>query len=261
MHVAIGLAQTCHPADGDVVELVESFAQRAAAQGVNLLIFPESLMSRYEAERAAFLAESQPINGPFTKSIDAIAARYGLWIVYTMNEANPDGLPFNTAIVVDAGGVKRGVYRKVHLFDSATTQESERMAAGDCYLDPIETPFGKIGLGICYDLRFPELSRAAALVGCEIMIYPAAWVEGEGKRRQWETLLAARAIENDMFAIGVCRADGGYVGSSRVVAPDGEVLVEAGSAEELAVCVIDTAACAQMRNAIPVLEHLRPWEM
>jgi len=258
MDFTIGLAQTCHPADGNVVALVDEFAAQAKERGVDLLVFPESLMSRYEAERADFLAESQPIGGPFTQSIDAIAAHYGLWIVYTMNEANPDGLPFNTAIIADAQGQRRGFYRKVHLFDSATTQESERMAASDKLFEPIETPFGKIGLGICYDLRFPELALAAAMKDCEIMIYPAAWVDGQGKANQWKTLLAARAIENGMFVVGVCRADKGYVGCSRVVAPDGELLAQADSTEQLVVCSIDTQESARMRKAIPSLKHRRP---
>ena len=259
MQFTIGLAQTCHPADGNVPELVDAYAQKAHDQGVDLLVFPESLMSRYEAERAAFLAESQPIGGPFTQAIDAIAARYGLWIVYTMNEANPEGLPFNTAIISDDNGARAGVYRKVHLFDSATTQESERMAVGNTLFDPIDTPFARLGLGICYDLRFPELARAAALKGCEVMVYPSAWVDGPGKARQWETLIAARAIENGMFAVGVCRADEGYVGCSTVAAPDGTMLVQGEYAkEQLLACEIDTDACARMRTAIPVLEHRRP---
>ena len=258
MRFTLGLAQTCHPADGDVVTLVDKYAQKAKESGIDLLVFPESLMSRYEAERAAFLAESQPIGGAFTQAIDAVAKRYGLWIVYTMNEANPEGLPFNTAIITDAQGERRGVYRKAHLFDSATTQESERMAAGDRLFEPIDTPFGRIGLGICYDLRFPELARAAAMKGSEIMIYPAAWVDGPGKALQWETLIAARAIENGMFAVGVCRADTGYVGRSCAVAPDGEALVHGGATEQLLVCEIDTQECAKMRAAIPVLDHRRP---
>ena len=258
MEFVIGLAQTCHPADGDVVALVEDYAARAQAAGVDLLVFPESLMSRYEAERAAFLAESQPIGGPFTQAIAGIAANHALWIVYTMNELNPGGLPFNTAIIVDGGGKRRGVYRKVHLFDSATTRESERMAAGDGLFDPIDTPFGRIGIGSCYDLRFPEQARAAARVGCELMIYPAAWVDGPGKALQWETLLAARAIENGMYVAGVCRADKGYVGRSCVVTPDGAVLARADASEQLITCVIDPEACRSAREAIPVLRHLRP---
>ncbi|MBQ2681215.1 MAG: hypothetical protein IJF97_04680, partial [Eggerthellaceae bacterium] len=151
MKYRIAIAQTCHPEDGDVIALVERFTAEARAQRAEMVVFPESLMSRYEAELGDFLAQSQPLDGSFTQAIDAIAAKYGIWIVYTMNELNPDGKPFNTAIVTDDKGVRRGFYRKVHLFDSATTHESERMSASDELFEPIDTPFGKLGMAICYD--------------------------------------------------------------------------------------------------------------
>lgn len=259
MQFRVGIAQTCHPEDGDVVALVERFAADAKARGVELLVFPESLMSRFEATLGDFLAQSQPVDGPFTQAIDAIAARYGLWIVYTMNELNDKGgQPFNTALVVDDSGIRRGVYRKVHLFDSATTQESERMSASDALFTPIDTPFGTLGLAICYDLRFPEVARLAALAGCTIMAYPSAWVAGPTKVEQWETLLRARAIENELFVLGACRADEGYIGTSTIVGPDGSVLAQAGGEETLLCANIDTDALERMRAAIPVFDHRRP---
>lgn len=258
MEFMVGIAQTCHPDDGDVISLVDRFAEDAQAKGVDLLVFPESLMSRYEAELGDFLAESQLIDGQFAMAVNAIAAKHRLWIVYTMNELNPSGKPFNTAIAVDAKGVVRGVYRKVHLFDSATTTESERMAASDTLFEPIHTPFGKLGMAICYDLRFPEVARTAALAGCDIMVYPSAWVDGIGKAAQWETLLSARAIENEMFVVGACRADKGYIGHSLVIAPDGVVLAKGGEGEELLIAQLDSQRLDRMRTAIPVFSHRRP---
>ena len=258
MKYKIAIAQTCHPEDGDVVALVECFAAEAHAKGAELVVFPESLMSRYEADLGDFLAESQPLDGPFTQAVDAIAAKYGIWIVYTMNELNPEGKPFNTAIVTDDKGARRGFYRKVHLFDSATTCESERMSASDALFEPIDTPFGKLGMIICYDLRFPEATRAAALAGCDLLVCPAAWVDGPGKAIQWETLLKARAIENEMFVIGSCRADDGYVGHSLAVGPDGAVHASGGEDEALLIALLDTADLDRVRSAIPVFEHRRP---
>ena len=257
MKFKVGLAQTCHPTDGDVVALVRSVAEDAASKGVELLVFPECLMSRFEAERGDFLAESQPVDGPFATALGQIAREQGLWMVFTMNELNPEGLPFNTAVVVDDEGAQRAVYRKIHLFDSATTCESERMSAASELPAPIDTPFGKLGLGICYDLRFPEFARAQAVAGCDLLVYPAAWVDGKGKREQWQTLLAARAIENEVFTIGVCRADKGYVGSSCVFGPDGHVRAIADAQECLLVAELDTADLDAMRAAIPVMAHRR----
>lgn len=105
MKVTIGLAQTCHPDDGDVVGLVERWAFNAKRRGVDLLVFPESLMTRYELALGQFEAEAQPLDGPFASAMNDIARRAGLWMVYTVNEKNPDSLkPFNTAVVVDDGG-------------------------------------------------------------------------------------------------------------------------------------------------------------
>ncbi len=108
MKVTIGLAQTCHPDDGDVIGLVERWALDAKRQGVELLVFPESLMTRYELALGQFEAEAQPLDGPFARTVDDIARRTGLWMVYTVNEKNPDSLkPFNTAVVVDDEGCVR----------------------------------------------------------------------------------------------------------------------------------------------------------
>lgn len=259
MKVTIGLAQTCHPDDGDVVALVERWASDAKRQGVDLLVFPESLMTRYELALGQLEAEAQPLDGPFASAMNDIARHAGLWMVYTVNEKNPSTLkPFNTAVVVDDGGCVRGAYRKVHLFDAGPHRESDRMSAGDTIFRPIDTPFGKLGVGICYDLRFPELARRQAIEGAEILVYPAAWVDGAGKKRQWETLLAARAIENELFAVGVCRADDGYIGSSLVAAPDGTALVEGGDGEELRLCELDTDELKSLRENMPIFEHRRP---
>ena len=108
MQVTIGLAQTKHPEDGDVIALVERFAAEAHSRGVDMLVFPESLMSRYEKEAEAFVREAEPVDGAFATALDKVAARYGLWMVYTLNERNPKGNPFNTAIIVDSTGTKRG---------------------------------------------------------------------------------------------------------------------------------------------------------
>lgn len=257
MKFTIALAQTLHPDDGDVVGLVGRFARAARDASADLIVFPEALMSRYEAERAAFLAEAQPIGGPFTQAVDAIAAEEGIWIVYTMNELNPGGLPFNTAVITGPDGVRRTSYRKVHLFDTATVHESERLSAGSRLCDPVESPFGLISLAVCYDLRFPEVARAAARRGCTLLAYPSAWFAGPGKRDQWLALLKARALENEMFVAATCRCDEGYIGTSAVFGPDGTLLASAGTDEELVVCELDTDAIEKMRSAIPVLDHLR----
>lgn len=258
MEFVLGLAQTCHPKEGSVLELVDCVAAKAKKTGVDLLVFPESLMTRYEKELGDFLAAAEPLDGEFCSGVNAIAAKYGLWMVYTANELNPEGRPFNTAVVVDDEGVICGAYRKTHLFDTDFTRESDRMGKGGVLFDPIDTPFGRIGLGICYDLRFPEVARFAALRGADMLFYPAAWVDGKLKADQWRTLLRARAIENELFVAGVSRADAGYIGQSCVIDPQGVVVAAGGPDEDLVVTRVDTAKIAEARSRMPVLDHRRP---
>lgn len=261
MEFTIGLAQCRYPRDASIEATIASaraWCEHACARGVDMLVFPEALMTRFEGDRDAYIAAAQALDGPFCAAMDALAREHGLWLAYTVNETNPAGNPFNTAVVVDAAGAQRGVYRKAHLFDSATTCESDRMAAGDRLFDPVDAPFGRIGLAICYDLRFPEVARHAALAGCEVLVVPAAWVDGRLKAEQWKTLLAARAIENELFVAGVCRADRGCVGQSAVFAPDGVMIAHADDQETLLTARIDTAQIERVRAAIPVFEHRRP---
>lgn len=259
MEFTLALAQCAHPEDGDVVGLVDTWARRAKQDGAQLLVFPESLMTPFEQSPEQFAAAAQPLDGPFTQAVDAIAREQGLWMVYTANEQNSaGGAPFNTAVVVDDAGRRRAFYRKVHLFDVGEYRESSKMSAGDRLFEPLQTPFCRLGLGICYDLRFPELARRQALAGCELLIYPAAWVAGPGKVNQWQTLLKARAIENGIFVAGLSRTGGTYIGESLVAGPDGEVIATAGEGEKLLCCRIDTDAVAATQAAVPSLRHRRP---
>ena len=263
MAFTLGLAQCRHPEDGDVLRMADAWMQRAAARGVHLLVFPESLMTPFDASAEEFARAAEPLDGPFCSGMDALAAKHGMWVVYTANEVGGPK-PFNTAVIAGPSGEKRGVYRKVHLFDTDFVKESDKISAGGAYLEPVETPFGRIGVGICYDLRFPEQARAAAMAGADLMLYPAAWVDGPLKVEQWRTLLAARAIENEFFVAGLSRCDrafGGaardYAGNSCVFGPLGTVVAEAaGTDEELLVCEIDTEAIARARAAMPVLDHV-----
>ena len=258
MAFTLALAQCTHPADGDVVSLVRRYAQRAACAGAQLLVFPESLMTRYENDLDAFQAKAEPLDGPFSAAVDAIAAEYGLWMVYTVNERNDGGLPFNAAVLVDDCGRKQGVYRKTHLFDTDAIRESDHMARGSALFEPVQTPFAKIGLAICYDLRFPEVARHEALAGAQLILYPAAWVDGPLKVDQWRTLLVARAIENEVFVAGLSRVDKGYIGQSAVVDPRGRVIGEGRASEGLVTALIDTDEIAAVRAAMPVFDHRRP---
>ena len=258
MKFELGLAQTTHPLDGDVIAMVRRYAQQARMYGVDLLVFPESLMTPFNKDPEDYRAVAEAVGGPYTTAINAIAAEYGVWMIYTMLESSEENQqPFNTALVVDDHGIIRGTYRKVHLFDTEQITESDRVAAGSELFQPLETPFGTIGLGICYDLRFPEMARIAARQGCELMIYTSAWLDGPHKVEHWRTLLQARAIENEFYVAGLSRCDPGYVGQSCIVDPWGNIIEEGGRIMELIIATIDTDEIASAREAMPILAHVR----
>ena len=259
MSFTIALAQCGYPEDGDVAAQVELWCARAEDEGASLLVFPEDLMSPRELTPTEIRQLAQPLYGQFLANVLRSAWRHQLWVAFTMYEANGDDAPYNTAVLVDDTAMVRGTYRKCHLYEAHGVSELERNAAGDKLCDPIETPFGLISLGICYDLRFPEVARHSALRGCDLMLYPSAWHDGPNKLAHWRTLLSARAIENEIFVAGTCRAGRRYVGHSLVCNPLGQVLAESGSkADNLVVCDIDLAKIDEVRSKMPLLDQRRP---
>lgn len=261
MSFYMGLAQACFPHDRDLIEHIESYVALAHNKDVALLAFPENLMCPKELNGDEVRRIAEPLDGAFVRSVSGMARNHGIWIVFTLYEVNPaGGPPFNTAVVVDSQGCLQGVYRKCHLYDAHGVRESDRMAFGDELCHAVSTPFCTIGLGICYDLRFPEVSRALALQGCDVLVFPAAWHDGPHKATHWKTLLRARAIENECFVAGVCRADGRYVGISHVFDPLGNEALDNAVQEDkrLVVCNIDLDLVRTTRDAMPILAHRKP---
>ncbi|WP_350454201.1 carbon-nitrogen hydrolase family protein [Slackia heliotrinireducens] len=265
MQLTIALAQSGFPKKGDAIAQAERYAEKAAAAGAQLLVFPENFMLPGILDSEGVKEISEPLGGPFARAMADIALRHHLWIVYVMFEENPDGgQPFNTAVTVDAEGVQRGAYRKCHLYDAHGVLESDRSVAGDQLPQPIDTPFGPLGVAICYDLRFPEVARALAVAGCKLVLFPSAWNAGPRKVKHWTTLLRARAIENELFVAGICHAGKRYTGKTLVADPLGRIVASArgsskGNApQDLVICTIDTDAVESARDAMPVLDHRRP---
>lgn len=262
--LTLALAQTGYPADGKVLAQVEAIARAAREAGAQLLAFPENLMCPRELSAQELCELAQPLDGPFVLGMAAIAQGQGLWLAFTMSETNPAGVaPFNTAILMDNQGAMHGCYRKCHLYDAHTVRESDRMSAGSQLARPISTPFATIGLGICYDLRFPEVARAMAVEGCDLLLFPACWHDGPHKAEHWQTLLCARAIENECFVAGICHAGERYVERSMVAGPLGEALPTqaipiSGSSDKLFVTQLDMDAVRAAREAMPILGHRRP---
>lgn len=260
MRFKVALAQCGYPADGDVLAQVDLWCEQASLSGAELVVFPEDLMSPQQLSPAELAKIAEPLYGPFAQAVSACADRHGIWVLFTMCETDPrGGRPFNTSVLLDDAGTVRGSYRKTHLYDAHGVRESERTGRGDALFEPVSTPSCKVGMAICYDLRFPEVSRYAALAGADILLLPSAWHDGPEKAAHWETLLRARAIENELFVLAADKAGERYVGRSMVVDPLGRVLAcVAGKDEELVTCTIDISEVAKARDAMPLLAHRRP---
>lgn len=242
--------------------------QAAARHGVRLAVLPENFafMSASESARAA-IAEADG-SGRIQDFLAATARECGLWIVggtIPIGSAEP-GRPYAACCVWDEQGRRVGRYDKMHLFDvrvpdsSEAYRESARTMPGNAPLT-LATPFGALGIAVCYDLRFPELFRAMLEREVSVIALPAAFTQRTGQAH-WHTLLKARAIEN--LAYVVAAAQGGEhpggrrtYGHSLIAGPWGEVLAEAGSGPGVVTATLDVDYLQRLRAQFPALSHRR----
>ncbi|MFF3574888.1 carbon-nitrogen hydrolase family protein [Nocardia jiangxiensis] len=239
----------------------------AAADGARLVVLPENglmLGTNAQMREAAFNEGTDAV-----QQLRRVAATHGVTVVLGgMKNRTPDGV-FNSALVIDAAGEIAGRYDKMHLFDANIGGQSfeassvERPGAGPVLLDLDGV---RIGLTICYDVRFPELSRALAAAGAEVLLVPAAFVRSTGEAH-WHTLLRARAIENLAYVVAPATVHSptpdytdafATYGHALVVSPWGEVLADLGT-DPAAVQVIelDLDAVTRARAGLPVLAGRR----
>ena len=183
------------------LELVADLAGRAAAEGAALAVFPEATMCRFGVPLGPV---AEPLDGPWATAVGEIAARHGLTILAGMFTPADDGRVTNTLLLT--GGGRHLGYDKIHLFDAFGFRESDTVAPGS---DIVVVEFGdaSLGLAVCYDVRFPELFRALADRGANVIALPASWGAGQGKREQWELLVRARALDCTSWVVACGQAD------------------------------------------------------
>ena len=237
----------------------------AASLGAKLVGLPENFAFMGRDEERIATAES--LEGPTLAAIREVARARRIWVV-AGSVAENVGLPdktANTSVLVAEDGSIAATYRKIHLFDvnipdGARYAESESVAAGDkVVLAP--TPLGRIGLTICYDLRFPELYRQLAGLGAEVVFIPAAFTLFTGKDH-WEVLLRARAIENLCYVVAPAQvgrhsANRLTYGNAMIVDPWGTVLARCPDGEGVCVAPFSRARMERARQELPALKHRR----
>lgn len=266
MKIALLQAQTGIDPERNASDLTDAIA-RAADAGAAMLFTPEmSGLLDQDRKRAQPHLRSEG-DDPVLAAVRDAAARRGLWVhlgSLALRGEGDDRL-VNRGFVIDGEGAIRARYEKIHLFDvdlptGESWRESAAYAPGQRAV-LVDTPVGRLGLSICYDIRFPDLFRALTGGGATLLSIPAAFTVPTGKAH-WHILLRARAIEAGVFVVAAAQAgrheDGRETfGHSLVVGPWGEVLLDMGEAPGLGFAEIDPAQVEAVRTRLPAIRHRR----
>ncbi|HWO43849.1 MAG TPA: carbon-nitrogen hydrolase family protein [Candidatus Eisenbacteria bacterium] len=238
---------------------VETVAS-AARCGARMVLFPEFLMAFSPNAQPAedLCAIAEPIDGPFVTTLCKAARSGGVHVLATIYETGPvPDRVYDTAVWIDSTGGRAAAYRKLHLYDALGFKESDKFVAGDEIAAPVSTEAGRVGLLICYDLRFPELARILNLSGAEILAAPSGWVAGEMKLEHWRTMVRARALENGCYVLAPDQTGNAYIGHSMAVDPFGRTIVEMDEREGFELVTIDPAMVRNVREKLPLLKNRR----
>jgi predicted amidohydrolase len=244
------------------IDTARRLIAEAADAGAQLVLLPEywAIMGVKDTDK---VEQAEPLgSGPIQQFMSAMARQYSIWLIGgTLPLASSEpGKVINTTLVYDPQGEHVGRYDKIHLFGFTKGTESydeSRTIVPGTHIGTVETPIGKVGMSVCYDLRFPELFRAMG--PCALMVVPAAFTYTTG-RAHWEVLLRARAIENQCYVLAA--AQGGLhpngrrtYGHSMLIDPWGEIKAVLAEGEGVVSGEIDHGFIDSVRESLPALKH------
>ena len=243
----------------------QRWVRQAAAQGARVVALPEVFIWRGNKKEERSAAE--PVPGPSSEFLARLARELGIYLLAgsILEEVPGSGKSYNTSLLFDPSGKLLASYRKIHLFDvdlanGVSLRESDTRAHGaDVVI--ARTEIATMGLSICYDLRFPELYRGLASQGAHVIFVPSAFTAFTGQAH-WETLLRARAIENQAYVIapdqfGKAPKSFETHGHSMIIDPWGEILAQLADGSGLVTAEIDLDHLAKVRAELPALTHRR----
>lgn len=264
------LQMNAGPVIADNLDYVQRHIIMAADQGVQFIATPENTCHMKFPQRDKLLSSLREEDHDALPLFTSLAKQKGVWILLgSLSIKIADDKIANRSYLIDDQGQIAATYDKIHMFDvdlkgGESYRESEIVHAGDRAV-LADTPWGKVGMTICYDLRFPQLYRTLAQAGASILTVPAAFTVPTGQAH-WETLMRARAIENGAYVIAPAQCgthDGGRktYGHSLIVGPWGDIISQGGDAPGLVIADLDMDAVAQARRSIPSLHHDRIFEM
>lgn len=238
---------------------ITMYVQEAADRAASLVVFPEYASYFNGRLGPDYVANAEPLDGPFVTALGRLAAEHGLHIVAGLVARSEDEHRFaNTVVAVAPTGELEAAYRKVHLFDAFGHRESQWVVPG-----PLDEPVTfevegiRVGLQTCYDLRFPEITRRLVDAGAELVVIPSQWVGGPLKEHHWNTLVQARAIENTVYVLAAGQAIPHGIGRSMIVDPMGVVLAATGAESAFLSTEIGLERIAQVRATNPALRMRR----
>jgi deaminated glutathione amidase len=238
------------------LDRIADLTARAADAGARLLVFPEGAMCDFGIKTDDLHSTAEPLDGPFVTALSKLADRFDLTLVAGMFESIPgEHLIHNSAVVVAPAAGLAGVYRKRHLFDAFGEIESERFRAGD--EDPllVDVDGFKVGVVICYDMRFASFIERAADGGADVLVAPAAWVAGPLKEEHLSIVAHARAIDNTAYVAVAGQGPPAYTGRSVIIDPLGATVAGLGEADGVATAEVTRDRLKAARTRLPVLSQ------
>lgn len=255
MKVALGQFAVSKVWEENLATCLDMLA-RSRTAGADLLVLPEGILARDITDPNLVLRAAQPLDGPFVTALREATRAGGTAVMMTVHVPTGAGKVWNVFVTLKDGEIV-SQYRKLHLYDAFSMQESINVTPGDEVPPLVEIAGLKLGLMTCYDVRFPELARRLAADGADVLILPAAWVKGPMKERHWELLVTARALENTCWMVAVGECGERNIGQSMVIDPLGVVTASAGEAQTLIFAEIDAARIAHARRVLPALANRR----
>ena len=241
-----------------------NFIKEAAQKKASLICFPEFQMAfspTKQSSRQLVNEVAEYVNGGNFISTLCKAAKLNkiniISTVYEKSRNKIDSRVYDTAVLINNEGIISSIYRKLHLYDALGFKESNKMIPGNVIEKPISTSVGNIGLMICYDIRFPEMSRILTVNGADILVAPSAWIHGIMKEEHWQTMVKARAIENGSYLIAPDQVGNIFSGRSMAIDPFGAVLLDMGDREGIEVIEIDKSRIKEVRESLPLLKNRR----
>lgn len=258
----VAIAQLSSTKDKNLnLEKAKEYIQKAKEKGADIVVLPELYMV-YTSDTLGTKPSdfAEPLDGPFVTGLSEAAKKSEVYVICGVFESTPEeeNRAYNTTVTIDDSGKLINAYRKTHLYDAFSHKESDEIIPGSEPNPVVETKFGRLGIMVCYELRFPEISRSLALKEADYLVTPSGWVAGNMKEEHWETLLRARAIENTSHIIASNQVGNIFTGRSMILDPMGVIIGDAGEEETILIREICDKRTENVRKKLPSVKDRRP---